>query len=779
MPALLARFVTRSRRSLWLAAGAVAVVLGTALPVAAQGEASIDCRPGNLLAGKLPRYWQDVRGDRSLITDEAVAPEGAMWNSTPAVTLETGASTLTWDLGAVYALQAIYVQADANDVYHLWGSTDGQSYRPLPQVEVAEGVHGLRSRSLSLAGVPVRFLRFGDGVGDSAYSISELAAYCQLPVPFPPKMREVAAPPAEVAKNFFTYWNNDTSARWELALAVLGFALLFWGGELRRLGKEQVHRKLRDRALLVLGGLSLLTYFNFGFAHFGNMIHDWEWTHYYVGSKYFRELSYDRLYECIAIADVEEGLRHRVETRKLTNLRTNALERTDDILAHPERCKEHFTEARWQAFKHDVKFFRDRQSARRWDDLQTDHGYNGTPVWNIAGSVLANLAPASTAQLYTLALLDPLYLLGLVALVIWAFGWPVACVGLLVFATNFPSRFYWTGGSFLRWDWLFYLVAAICCLKKDRPRLAGLALGYSTLLRIFPLFVFSGPLLAAGYHLFKHRTLDRRTINFFAGAALAVAFLVPASLYVGGGVDAYRRFAQNTAKHKETPLTNYMGLRTVVAYRPSEAGHMLRNDSYTDPWIKWKQARLRGFSDARPIYYLISLAFLGLLFLAIKERPPWQAAALGVMFIPFGVELTCYYYAFIIAVALLHAEDERVGRLLLLLTTFTGVVDWAPAGMPTWLDEKYTLMSVGTLVVFILIAWDFGPLPRLLAARMAARRAAAAAAAGAVVVDKATGSGGGAEAAAGPSERTSTVTSRPQKPWLTAPRARKRKKRRS
>jgi len=226
---------------------------------------------------------------------------------------------------------------------------------------------------------------------------------------------QVAAPPAQVQKNFFTYWNNDTSARWELVLALLGFGLLFLGAELRRLGKDHLYRKLRDRTLMVLGAISFLTYFNFGFAHFGNMIHDWEWTHYYVGSKYFHELSYDRLYECLAIADVEEGLRHRVETRKLTNLRTNALETGADILAHPERCKEHFSDARWQSFKHDVKFFRDRQSARRWDDLQSDHGYNATPVWNIAGSVLANLAPASTTQLYTLALLDPIVLTGRLA----------------------------------------------------------------------------------------------------------------------------------------------------------------------------------------------------------------------------------------------------------------------------------------------------------------------------------------------------------------------------
>jgi hypothetical protein len=696
------------------------------------------CPAGNLLAGKQPIQWRDLHGDRRVITDGQKAKDGAQWNAPVAATLETGAGIITYDLGAVVPVQAIYVQADANDLYHLWGSIDGNEYRPLAEVGIAEGVHGLRSRSLNIGGTPLRYLRFGEGVGDNSYSISELQAFCQLPDPFPPNMPEVDAPVAAVATSFYTYWNNEVSAGWELVLAILGLFLLYMDLEERNTGKTRFGRKVRDRLLMVLGGVSLLTYFNFGFFHFPNFVHDWEWTHYYVGSKYFKELSYDRLYECIAIADHEDpdpGLRRRVEIRKITNLRTNALEKTDDILSHPERCKEHFSDQRWEAFKSDVKFFRDRQNVRRWDDLQTDHGYNATPVWNIAGSLLANMAPASIGQLYTLALLDPAYLLAMVALVWWAFGWRVTCVGLLVFATNFPSRYYWTGGSFLRWDWIFYLVAGICCLKKERPLLAGLALGYSTLLRVFPGFVFVGPILAGGIHLYKHRTLERRYLRLALGGLLSLAILVPISLQVGGGSQAYKRFYENTAKHKETPLTNYMGLRTIVAYRPGEAGKDLRSDRFTDPWIKWKQARVRGFKEAKPFYALVVLGYLVLLGFAVRNRPIWQAAALGATFIAVGVELTCYYYAFVMAVALLYEEDPRVGRLLLIMTAMTGVINWHPVTfMPSWLDEQYTWMSVATIAAFVTILWDFG-LGRWLAERRAALAPAGTGAAAAASAD--------------------------------------------
>jgi len=147
------------------------------------------------------------------------------------------------------------------------------------------------------------------------------------------------------------------------------------------LGLSRVRGRVRRAILAVLGLVAFLTYFNFGSFHFPNFIHGWDTFHYYIGSKYSRELSYDRMYECVAVADSElPTLRRRVELRKLTNLRTNILETTADILAHPERCKQHFTPERWQSFHNDLAYFRTLENARRWDDAQTDHGFNGTPV---------------------------------------------------------------------------------------------------------------------------------------------------------------------------------------------------------------------------------------------------------------------------------------------------------------------------------------------------------------------------------------------------------------
>jgi hypothetical protein len=701
-------------------------------PVLAQNQSPLPaCPEGNLLAGKSPMRWQETRRELSLLTDEKIAPEGAQWDASLAVIFDTAASTVTWDLGQVTQVRSVAIQADANDTYTVWGSVDGQDYKVMGQIDPVPN-HGLRMRTLNVGGMAARYLRVGEGVGDSYYSISEVAAYCVVPSPFPPAMKVEDAPAATVPpKKLRDYWDNDSSARWELLLAVLGIAFIWWEKRLSVAGKAAARKRLRAAIVVVMGVLAFLTYFNFGAFHFYNFVHGWDTFHYYVGSKYFKELSYERLYECVAIADSEEpNLRRRVELRKMTNLRTNLVETTADILAHPERCKQHFSAARWESFKHDLRYFRTLENARRWDDAQTDHGYNGTPVWNILGTILSNLAPASRAQILILDGVDCLLILLLSLMIWWAFGWRTLTVGLIAFATNFPSRWYWTGGSLLRWDWLFWMVAAVCLLKKERFFYAGMCLAYSTLLRIFPGFMFVAPLLAVGYHFWKHRQLERRYLRFFAGAAVAVALLLPISVVTAGGIKAYPAFVRNTIKHSETPLTNYMGLRTVVNYRPSEVGRLMRNDSLVDPWSRWKDARLKSFREARPLYIGIIVCYLALIGLAVRGVDPWVATALSATLIAFGVELTCYYYAFIIVVGLLYYKHEAVGRWLLGVTAFTQFIGWAPIqgmpnwlgkllptswrnapafknfGMPTGLDEQYTWMALATLFGFVMIAWE-------------------------------------------------------------------------
>jgi spermidine synthase len=210
-------------------------VAGWTVPArAAEGP----CSTENLVAGKMPIEQRDVIGDAKLVTDGAIAADGAMWDAPAALRLETAASTLTYDLGREQSVSAFYVQADANDTYQISGSADGKAgtFTPLAQVaNVVDQGHGLRGRVLRISPMTVRYLRVGEASGDGYFSLSEFAAYCEAPSPFPPAFRTVDAPMASVARPPAEKPLEPASARapvgaFEILLALGIAALLVIGG---------------------------------------------------------------------------------------------------------------------------------------------------------------------------------------------------------------------------------------------------------------------------------------------------------------------------------------------------------------------------------------------------------------------------------------------------------------------------------------------------------------------------------------------------------------------
>lgn len=164
------------------------------------------CGVENLIAGKKPSASQEIRGDVALITDGAVAAEGAQWDAPVVVTLETGTGFVTYDLGQPRSISALVLQADANDTYQVQGSPGPAdpapaSFKSIVEIQnVIDRGHGLRTRAVEFPPVTVRYLRVGQANGDGFYSISELAAYCKKPAPFPPAFRIVDAPQAQVGE---------------------------------------------------------------------------------------------------------------------------------------------------------------------------------------------------------------------------------------------------------------------------------------------------------------------------------------------------------------------------------------------------------------------------------------------------------------------------------------------------------------------------------------------------------------------------------------------------
>src|SRR6185503_20754105 len=86
----------------------------TAKPAATQSAAGA-CTTDNLLAGLAPWQTAEVRGAAALVTDGAIAPEGAEWDAPVTIQLDSRRGSLTYDLGRSVAVAAFVLEADAND----------------------------------------------------------------------------------------------------------------------------------------------------------------------------------------------------------------------------------------------------------------------------------------------------------------------------------------------------------------------------------------------------------------------------------------------------------------------------------------------------------------------------------------------------------------------------------------------------------------------------------------------------------------------------------------
>jgi hypothetical protein len=717
--------------------------------------------PGALISGT------GIQGVQRTTQDSRLAAEGTTWNSGFGVTLHDASTQMVFDLRAPQQVQYLVLQGDNNDQYPVEGSLDGRDYRPLWTAESVETGAGLRTRFAMLSKLePVRYLRVHGSGGDGYYSLSELRAYCKRPAIWPPAM---IVPPKQYGwraiDNDVMVWIKAAAAglgtlvllalallerkrprpkrRWRwpgyLGLALNGVCL---GWNLYYLGKTlfesqstkvilawsvtlallplvvivayDLSRPLKwrrgDTALALVGLLGFFGWWNLGHFHFDHYVHIWEHYHYYIGAKYGPELRYARIYECTAAADIADGMRERVKKREMRDLATtNELGPSDDIVNNPLLCTKHFTPERWKEFREDIRFFRNHFPADRWDESQTDHGYNGTPVWAIAGRLVANYGELTWKKIDVIAGIDSGLLVLMWLITWWAFGWRSMCVALLWWGFDFPARFYWNGGSMLRYDWLFWLVVGICLLKKRYHFGAGMALTYATLLRIFPGFVVAALILKALARIVRKRRLvvSRGHLKFAGGCILALAILIPASSWATGGLDAWPEFAQNSKKHLSTPLTNNMGLKTALGYDANTSAKYMRDNSLHDPFASWKDARGYYYGKRKPVLFALLFLFCIILARAGDREPDWAAACLGTGLIALGSELTCYYYGFLLTYGLLWERRKLPGILITALAGLTCVLSM----LIEWNDDHFAGMSLATSIVIVgVTAWiGFGP----------------------------------------------------------------------
>ncbi|AUX41583.1 uncharacterized protein SOCE26_030040 [Sorangium cellulosum] len=373
--------------------------------------------------------------------------------------------------------------------------------------------------------------------------------------------------------------------------------------------RRPVAERWKKRAAAGLSIMAVVVYFDGLRFAYPSFYHRWEYYHYYLGAKYFPEMAYDNLYKCTVIAQDEIGVvtytddvtgqpvtldmsaEVRRPDRKIRNLGVdNLLIHVAGVLASPEECKAHFSSTRWSAFKADVQFFRTASEKDYWEAMQRDHGYNPPPVWTVMGRILAELHPATKGYLQLLTCFDGAYLIGVFAALYWAFGWRVCALGAIFWGCQSPAPFFWTGGAFLRHDWLFFVVLSACLARKRYHRLAGASMVYAGLLRVFPGLVVIGWLVVAGIYILRHKRMARSHVQVLMGGVLAAAALLTVSVGVSGS-GSYRQFYEHTLRvHDQTPVTNHMGLRVLVSPRVRDGGRV-RQDEVHDGYFAARSFR--------------------------------------------------------------------------------------------------------------------------------------------------------------------------------------------
>lgn len=461
---------------------------------------------------------------------------------------------------------------------------------------------------------------------------------------------------------------------------------------LRRAGLAGFESPRVYRAALAAVALpAWLIYFNFcSFHGTGStrvFVHLHDVAHYYLGSKYFREVGYADLYTAMLRAEAERYDNHfmAVEAR---DLRSNALMHIRALLADSDAVKGQFTPARWAAFQDDVAYFRDAMRAQ-YGEVLRDHGFNPTPVWALLGGTLANLVPAGSHRgIVLLTLLDPLIEAALFAAIGWAFGTEVLLLSLIYFCLPFGASFGWTGGSFLRHMWLAGVLGAACCLERGRHGMAGVLLALATCLRVFPFVFAAGLACKAGLGLWRERRLSAAHARFFLAFVLTGLLLGAGTALLPRGLQHWAEFRTNMERHVATEATNIVGLTQILAYTGTEFPTTVEESD-------------RRAARRQTIYHLqlaLAVPLLGLLvaFSSARARDA-DTLALGLVLLFATLNLASYYYACLLLLLLTHRARARHLALL-----FAGEAAIYALGL--FEDREVVLFLYRSLLIAYLLA---------------------------------------------------------------------------
>jgi hypothetical protein len=640
--------------------------------------------------------------------DRRFAEEGSIW---PERDRFTSFGVLSLDLGAARHATSIVIQTDADSPFSLGFSEDGKAWRTLAAPALPDKT-GMVPRSLPAPPSAFRYVTVHATGPSGRIACAEIQLLCGAEL-----LR--AEPDAQTAKleeeqagvdaeTALDAQKLDHSVLVSLCLAVTLLLLAL---------RQKALRSTRGLTVWLLA-LALTAVFAFGaylkLGPYGVPPHRHELFHYELGAKYFTELGYDGLYDCAVAAEFEAGFADRALASTYRDLRTNALIPVTAGLSRAEACRARFSPARFREFRSDIGYFARSLGARGFHEALWDHGFNPSPLWTSVGSAAQKLfggrslanAPASAFHAHPmLPLLDIALLLGTLVVVGLGFGFEQACLIAVALACNTLADPTWTRVAFLRFLWLFSLVAGLTALKKERPAQGAFWLVISAGFRAFPAVALV-PIAAYGvFRYARARTIPEPFTRAALGAALGVAVIL-ALTAVGPGLSSWGSFFEHTWLHAQSISQNNVGWRSALSYRPSTRASVLFDRNALDPFLEVIRARRENLHSLLPVYWagmLGAVALLGWRSLRpprgekVREPSLLELALGGLLLLGVVVDLSSYYFAVLAVFALrsgrgVHGPAPVFGLLFALsLVPHLGTMD----------DTSFALASV------LLAGWLF------------------------------------------------------------------------
>ena len=457
-------------------------------------------------------------------------------------------------------------------------------------------------------------------------------------------------------------------------------------------------RRLSPGLLWALAGLALAAHLDFRPAR---NLHTHEFFNYYMGTKYFPELGYTRLYDATVIADSEDTPATFDPNGLIRSLWTYEMGPRRLPLLRTQATKGRFTPERWAAFKQDIAFFRESDGVL-WTmgDSLRDFGYNGSPLVTAILGGVTRLVPLPAARFIPVAAWFDIALVVIVSIV--AAAKADARAGplfLFLWAVNPLNDHAYIGGAYLRTLHILALFAALLLYARRRFVASGALLAVAALLRVFPITLLAG-LCAQNLLHRDRRTLLRRHAPLYASAAATALALVALTSFVSGPGDpgAWFDFAGKMRLHSQRLAPNVLGLSYLFFYSEAHDAEHVAAARAEGRSMNWVVEAHRTLEARRGLFAAALVLFFAAVVLLLRRGAPEDGLFAGLVAVFALLHLAHYDYSVLSLVPFVYPGRPGVLPALTLSLPVAGVL-LAPGVVPI-LDERFFLVSA-VLTLFL------------------------------------------------------------------------------